>query len=151
MLIKIGLTYLDPYEVAMASYVAATKLDPEYMYVTLRSGAETLVYCSQEEFADAMKEYIVSPPEAQSGAPLKPDQDADEEVTLMELALDGFSYLARDQCGELFAYKEAPIRNGAIWDLPRDSDFRHVRDDLFGFISWSDETPRSIDALLDKK
>ena len=54
MLIKIGSAYVDPAEIAAATYWAATELDPERFEVTLHSGEWVTVYCSPAEFEAAL-------------------------------------------------------------------------------------------------
>lgn len=73
MLIKIGRDYVDPAEIAAATYLPATKLDPERFDVTLRSGECALVYCSAAEFEAALIDAgVIEAPESTESSELDP-------------------------------------------------------------------------------
>ena len=56
MLIKIENDYIDPNEIAAAEYVPATHNGQEHYFVTLRSGEDVILYCSQAEFEKGLDE-----------------------------------------------------------------------------------------------
>lgn len=112
MLIKIGSAYVDPAEIAAATYLAATELDPERFEVTLRSGEWVTVYCSAAEFKAALIDAgVIEEPDFRE----PPELSEEEADAVKELSAAGFEYLARDGDGMLFAYHRRPTDNAGFW------------------------------------
>ena len=67
---------------------------------------------------------------------------------LKELHEEGFTFLARDKNGRLYAYTdEDTIEKGIdVWLC--DEDYEHIDDNSFKFIKWEDEKPTSIEELM---
>lgn len=88
--------------------------------------------------------------------------DAHPEITLTDkqveilksLNLLGFSYIARDSGGEIYAYTGHPKKTSAIWAFTSGEcfDFKHFREEisdaLSSLISWDDDEPLYIADLL---
>lgn len=88
--------------------------------------------------------------------------DAHPEITLTDkqieilkaLNLLGFSYIARDSGGEIWAYTECPKKTTALWACTSGEcfDFKHFREEisdaLSSLISWDDDEPLYIADLL---
>ncbi len=69
---------------------------------------------------------------------------------LKELHEEGFTFLARDENGRLYAYTD-----GNIGDIEKaddrwscDEDHERIDDNSFKFIKWEDEKPTSIEELM---
>lgn len=58
-----------------------------------------------------------------------------------------YSYIARERDGALFIYKDKPVKTTYYWDCSDVNDFKYFND-LFPFIKWEDEEPKSIKKLL---
>lgn len=62
---------------------------------------------------------------------------------------DGKRYIARDYNGELYAYTERPPRGVASWYLTGANTCKKIwSENLFEFITWSDDEPYLIEYLL---
>ena len=75
-----------------------------------------------------------------------------ERIVLNGLVAEGFSFIARDKDGMLYAYGLKPYKDCGMWDSDSFSSayrFDGIDDDLFSFIVWEDEHPRSIRELLE--
>ena len=60
-----------------------------------------------------------------------------------------YNYIAIDKDGALYTYRYKPSKNDDVWSI----EYEYARrqkgfDDLFHFISWSDEEPMNIEELL---
>lgn len=58
------------------------------------------------------------------------------------------NYIARDYNDNLYVYEYAPKKDEKTWENLIDSDNLNLCEDMFLFISWNDEKPRSIAELL---
>lgn len=69
-----------------------------------------------------------------------------DELTILEnLYLDGHKYLARDECGSLWAYSDIPEKEVSSWSCHFcDNMFLGYVSKLFKYISWEDEKPTKI-------
>ena len=81
--------------------------------------------------------------------------DSDDRLTPLErIILENtnkkYKYIARDECGELFVYKDKPYKEDEYWELPEDEKGYHfyertadlhVYEHLFQNIKWEDEEP----------
>lgn len=69
-------------------------------------------------------------------------------VALKELHEEGFTFLARDENGRLYAYTdEDTIEKGNdMWLC--DEDYERIDGNSFKFIKWEDEKPTSIEELM---
>lgn len=76
-----------------------------------------------------------------------------ERIILNGLVSEGFSFVARDEDGTLFAYRARPYKDGNMWVSYRchpEYEFEDIENDsVFQFIAWEDKDPRSIKELLD--
>jgi len=78
-----------------------------------------------------------------------------EEIKLLK-ALDviGFTHLARDKGGNIFAYLPKPIKDRAgVWFFndsvhPDEMEMIKLKRDLFSFVDWKDKEPTNILNLL---
>lgn len=149
MLIKIGSAFVDPAEIAAATYWAATELDPERFEVTLHSGEWVTVYCSAAEFEAALIDAgcIENPYPEDEDPPAMTEDELDE---LRTLSSDGFGFLARDYDRRLYAYRNCPERDAVGWFDPRlSTDGGTVRVcGEFLFVSEHDAEPTEIAPLL---
>jgi hypothetical protein len=82
--------------------------------------------------------------------PKKPILTEDEKVILRNIPKK-YKYIARDECGELYAYENKPKKEGyrwiivgSDWVLNNLNMFQH----LFQFIKWEDEESYNIEELL---
>lgn len=68
-----------------------------------------------------------------------------EEQTVIDYCkLCGYKYLAKDKIGEIWAYKEKPVKRAEMWlDLDHD-DTTEIEYNL-SFLSWDDEEPWVIE------
>lgn len=59
-----------------------------------------------------------------------------------------YKYIARDEDGFLYVYKEKPSKNESVWG----TFYSHKKvgkvEDLFTFVEWEDEEPFSIEKLI---
>lgn len=69
----------------------------------------------------------------------------DEKVTLRNLPKE-YEYIARDENGHLYVYKNKPIKSHECWSDYTNSEFCFPH--LFQFIKWEDEEPYLIKDLL---
>ena len=69
---------------------------------------------------------------------------------LKELHEEGFTFLARDENGRLYAYTDENIgdieKADDMWSC--DEDYERIDDNSFKFIKWEDEKPTSIEELM---
>lgn len=70
----------------------------------------------------------------------------DQHDKLKALLLLGFSWIARDKDGEIYAYDSIPFKGDADW-FNRGDNIRLKKLDL-PFIKWEESAPRSIEDLL---
>lgn len=64
-----------------------------------------------------------------------------------------FGYIARDEEGDLFSFWYKPKKYHDIWDcdVPKNQNYSHnltLFNELFKFIRWEDEEPKSIKKIL---
>ena len=69
---------------------------------------------------------------------------------LKELHEEGFTFIARDENGRLYAYMNEHIehieKEYDMWTC--DKDYGRIDDNSFKFIKWEDEKPTSIEELM---
>lgn len=71
---------------------------------------------------------------------------SEKEIEVLKaLKVLGFSWIGRDENGELYAYDSKPIKNTFSYVL---DGWLHLDKDLFSFISWEDEEATNVDELL---
>lgn len=60
-------------------------------------------------------------------------------------------WLARDQDGRLYLYKDKPYKEGQWYanDLSSTS-YIHLEDELFPEVKWTDEEPTKVKLVIDK-
>lgn len=68
-----------------------------------------------------------------------------EEQTVIDYCkLCGYKYLAKDKIGEIWAYKEKPVKREAMWLDIDDKGIMEINYNL-SFLSWDDEEPWVIE------
>jgi hypothetical protein len=68
-----------------------------------------------------------------------------EEQTVIDYCkLCGYKYLTKDKNGEVWAYKEKPVKRGEMWIEPKYDDITEIEYNL-SFLSWDDEEPWVIE------
>lgn len=79
----------------------------------------------------------------------------DKQIEILKaLNLLGFSYIARDSGGEIYAYTEHPKKTSAVWACTAGEYFNfkyfreEISDALSSLISWDDDEPLYIADLL---
>lgn len=78
----------------------------------------------------------------------KPKLTDDEKAILRNIE-PKFKFIARDEDGELYVYREKTIKKGDIWtDHCGNANFRAFNH-LFQFVKWEDEEPWNISDLLE--
>lgn len=116
MLTKIGNDWVDLAEIVAARYFPENSDGdgPEHYAVTLRCGECIWLYdCSPAELEAA----LVRAGAAEGGEDTNVLTIPEEELPkLLELVNAGFSFLARDGDGKVYAYRNLPRRDGAYWD-----------------------------------
>ena len=70
-------------------------------------------------------------------------------LLLHQLERDGYKYLARDENGELYAFKGTPKKHDDMdfWDTGANDDSL-IKQDNFPEVKWTDEEPTKISELL---
>lgn len=146
MLIKIGKDYIDPAEIAAAQYDPADNLDPDRYFVTLRSGGDVCLYCSPEELEAALMSSGMLAGEDMN----VPGIPEEELPALLQLADEGYHFLARDGDGKIFAYRHAPELDGVYWTpvSPLDDEVKRLSREDFGFVAADDKKPFDIGQAL---
>lgn len=59
---------------------------------------------------------------------------------------EGFNFIARDNDGCVFLYRNRPWKDELSWDYS--GKFMIVFEELFKFVKWADEEPCNIDEIL---
>lgn len=69
-------------------------------------------------------------------------------LLLEDLAELGFQYLARDENGILFAYKQQPLKGENIW-MKHEGEVLPIREPVFRHdVLWEDAEPSSVSIML---
>lgn len=71
---------------------------------------------------------------------------ADEKAILRNLP-EEFKYIARDQNGGIYTYREKPIKSRREW-IDGAATSLNLYNHLFQFVKWEDDEPYSIEELL---
>ena len=71
----------------------------------------------------------------------------EEDIRLTQLYHEGYRWLARDDDGRLFAYREKPFRGGNLWTL-NEGRYSPVPMELFSFVSSQDDEPTAIEPII---
>ena len=119
MLIKIGDAWVDPEEIAMIndSYDSHLEIHPQ-ICIHLRNGSGNWIHSTLDEAEAALIDagYIENPyPDPEDEAP---ELTEDERAELEAFDAQGFTYLARDADGKVFAYKEKPALEDGYYFAP---------------------------------
>lgn len=118
MLIKIGDAWVDPEEIAMVcdSYDSHLEIHP-LICIHLRNGSGTWIHSTLDEAEAALIDagYIENPYPEDDPAP---ELSAEERVELEAFDAQGFAWLARDEDGKVFAYKEKPALEDGYFFTP---------------------------------
>lgn len=84
----------------------------------------------------------------------KPPKLSEKEIEILK-ALDviGFTHIARDKGGNIFAYSSEPTKDFGVWFFngtahPDETQTIKLKRDLFSFVDWKDKEPTSIQELL---
>ncbi len=121
MLIKIGDAWVDPEEIAMIndSYDSHLEIHPQ-ICIHLRNGSGTWIHSTLDEAEAALIDagYIENPYPEDDPAP---ELSAEERVELEAFDAQGFAWLARDEDGKVFAYKEKPALEDGYFFTPGSS------------------------------
>lgn len=84
----------------------------------------------------------------------KPIELSPEEIQLLKsLDVIGFTHIARDEGGNIFAYSSKPDKNFGFWFFngsaaPYEIQSIKLKRDLFSFVDWKDKEPTNILNLL---
>ncbi|HJI35514.1 MAG TPA: hypothetical protein OIL95_13805 [Coprobacillaceae bacterium] len=73
-----------------------------------------------------------------------------EHEVLSYLANKQYLYIARDEDGDLFVYKEKPIKNLNYWNADRCNQLIYF-ENKFNFIQWEDNEPVLIQNILNSQ
>lgn len=64
---------------------------------------------------------------------------------------NGYYFIARDECKEIYLYKSDLFKSHTTWRVTSGFNNEHLRlnfIDLFDFVKWGDENPWKIDEIL---
>lgn len=121
MLIKIGDAWVDPEEIVAMRETIDDVDKTRYVITRFKNaGDDLLIEATLDEAEAALIDagYIENPyPE--DG--LAPELSAEERVELEAFDAQGFAWLARDEDGKVFAYKEKPALEGGYFFTPGSS------------------------------
>ena len=70
------------------------------------------------------------------------------EYLLKQLRNEGYNYLARDENGDLWAFRVKPEKEDDSWDAETDYHSNIIYNDNFPEIQWTDDEPTKITDLL---
>ena len=70
------------------------------------------------------------------------------EDLLKQLRNEGYNYLARDEDGDLWGFREKPKKEDDFWDTETDYRSTIIESDDFPEIKWADDEPTEIADLL---
>ena len=140
MLVNIGDGLFDPSEV-VALYPLG---DGHQSRLVLRNGAVCPVISSYDEAKEDLSEagIYIDPKN-----PPVPKLTTEEHEELSHLYALGFTYIARDADGRLYAYSDPPRKSGAYWTGTDNGDQKRMQGD-FDFITEDAAEPWLISALL---
>ena len=139
MLVKIGDGLFDPGEV-VSVYPAGSCTSR----LILRNGAECPVRGAFDDVTEDLIDAGLFPdPEVSTG----PHLTTEEAEELRHLYALGFTYIARDKDGKLYAYSDLPKKSGAYWTGPDFGDQKRMTG-AFDFVDAESEKPWLISQLL---
>lgn len=72
----------------------------------------------------------------------------EEDTCLTQLYSKGYRWMARDESGDLFAFKEEPEWNGNSWGAHMTDGFADLPGNLFSFVSSQDDEPTAIEPII---
>lgn len=79
-----------------------------------------------------------------------PTLTAEEQLVVDYIKLCNYHYVAKDEDGEIYMYREAPKKSGGRW-LTADWDVAIEIPYGLSFVSWEDKEPFCIDVLMGEK
>lgn len=136
-MIKIGNAIIN--EAEIAAIYPSLNTDGK-MIIALKSGRTVWVMASMEEMRMALQ--------AECGDILTP-KVATEISVLEHLMAGGFHFIARDECGPLWAFDSEPEKDVSCWNA-KDGKAHPVCADLFdGVVEWPDQEAVEIDTLVE--
>lgn len=121
MIIKIGDAWVDPEEIVAMRETIDDVDKTRYVITRFKnSGDDLLIEATLDEAEAALIDagYIENPYPEDDPAP---DLSAEERVELEAFDAQGFAWLARDEDGKVFAYKEKPALEGGYFFMPGSS------------------------------
>ena len=73
----------------------------------------------------------------------------DDNIRLLNSLLDGgYNYLARDEDGDLWSFRDKPEKEDDLWGTETDYYSNIIENDNFPEIEWTDDEPTKIAELL---
>lgn len=145
MLIKIGNAWIDPGEIAgiIPEKVPGYE-DPQSIMINFRQGGALWISATMDEAEAALIDagLIEDPDETDPAAPWL--------GLLAELQDEGYSFLARDKDGKLFAYRHKPEWDGAYWnpETLAGDEVKSLPPEACPFVTDEDEEPFDIREVL---
>jgi len=118
MLIKIGDAWVDPEEIVAMRETIDDVDKTRYVITRFKNaGDDLLIEATLDEAEAALIDagYIENPYPEDDPAP---ELSAEERVELEAFDAQGFAWLARDEDGKVFAYKEKPALEGGYFFTP---------------------------------
>ena len=76
-------------------------------------------------------------------------EDSESVYLLKDFLEHGFNYLARDEDGDLWAFRVKPKKEDDFWDTENDCHSTIVKNDNFPQVQWTDGEPTKISELLE--
>lgn len=152
MLIKIGNAFVDPTEIAVIT--PCREVDPfsgaetaTKIFIYLKRGGSLWIDAPMDEAEAALIDAGVIEDPTEDDAP--PELTPEEEAVCRRLRKDGYSWIARDGDGKLFAYHLKPQKEGAYWNPIDDRKPARIHED-FAFVDTDDQQPTWLPWLLDQ-
>ena len=139
MLVKIGDGLFDPGEV-VSVYPAGSCTS----HLVLRNGTECPVRGAFDDVTEDLIDAGLFPDPDVSTLPQLSPEEAEE---LRHLYALGFTYIARDKDGKLYAYSDLPKKSGAYWTGTDIGDQKRMTG-AFDFVDSEAEEPVLISSLL---
>lgn len=85
-------------------------------------------------------------PECKSGSSVKLTDEEDTRLT--QLYHKGYRWLAREESGDLYAYKEKPVWHFGEWSPYITGGYDFLENHLFSFVSSQDDEPTEIEPII---
>lgn len=138
-MIKIGNIFINPDEVAAMYPSIHTE---GKIWIVLKGGRSVWAIVEMET---ACREL------AAAGVPFPPSSKVETERTTLRLLLEnGYSYLARDESGALFASDGDPSKSRSGWDFELCRRMALDPDLFDGLVEWGDKEATDIEMLLEE-